>query len=79
MDGETCIIDEKAGMKERILNRIWFGYNALNFIATFVVYIFTIIIAVPVLETCYNVAVVVMILGTVLGFIQVFFSFFFSF
>ncbi len=68
---ETCIIDEKAARRERIVNRIWFGYNALSFITTFGVYIFTIVLAVPVLKTCFIVALFVMIIGTVLGFIQV--------
>lgn len=70
-DTETYITDERAARREKILNRIYFGYNVFNFIVTFGVYVFTMIIAVPVLKTCYNVAVIVMILGTVLGLIQV--------
>lgn len=68
---KTCIVDEKAARRERIVNRIWFGYNAFSFIATFALYIYTIIIAVPVLKRCYIVGLFVMIIGTVLGFIQV--------
>lgn len=68
---DVSIIDKQASKREIIVNRIWFGYYAFNFIATFVVYIFTMVVAVPVLRTCYIVAVVVMILGTVLGLIQV--------
>lgn len=59
------------GRTASIVNRIWFGYYAFNFIATLGVYIFTLVIAVPVLNTCFIVGLVVMIIGTVLGLIQV--------
>lgn len=65
------IVDERAARREKIVNGIWFGYNALTFIVTFGLYIFTIVIAIPVLQTCYIVAVVIMLLGTALGLIQV--------
>lgn len=78
-DTETGIIDKKATRRERIVNRIWFGYNAFNFIATFGVYIFTLVIAVPVLQSCFVVGLVVMNVGTVLGLIQVLSKYFILF
>lgn len=41
------------------------------FIGTFIGHIVTIVLGVPMLRHCYNVALVVMILGSVLGMLQV--------
>ncbi|XP_037052484.1 uncharacterized protein LOC119086014 [Bradysia coprophila] len=79
-DTKTPIVtDGNAARRERIVNRIWFGYNALTFIVTFGLYIYTIIIAVPVLQTCYIVAVFIMLLGTALGLVQLVPEFFRNF
>lgn len=66
-NSQTAINDERDGRKEMIKK----GIVAIIFIGTFVGHIITIALGVPMFKHCYNVALVVMIIGSVLGFIQV--------
>lgn len=64
---QIVFIDETTTRKEKIAK----GILSIFFVGSFVGNIVTIALGVPMLQHCYNVALVVMIIGSVLGFIQV--------
>lgn len=64
---QIAIIDSSSTRKEKITK----GIISILFIGTFIGNIVTIALGVPMLKHCYNVALTVMIIGSVLGFIQV--------
>lgn len=66
------IVDERSARKEKVRKAI----NGIAFILAVVGNGVSIVLGVPMLETCYNVALIVMIIGGILGFIQVKFNLF---
>lgn len=71
ISSQRAIITDENAVREEKIRRGKYAVASIFFIGTFIGHAVTIALGVPMFQHCHNVALVVMIIGSVLGFLQV--------